>query len=119
MHTSTSETVSNCISYANSTKAAVGFAVMATNGDSLRDDIKAGKYEGVSFPEPKKGKWKGTKSKIPEAKRRAAVMEVHALRQEGMKAKDAVKECGMNWATYRNWQDQLNIDYRNLYASSL
>ena len=115
----TAQTISHCIAFANSTKQAVGFACQVSQGDSIRADIKAGKYEGVSFPEPRKGKWKGTKSKIPEATRRAAVMEVHALRQEGMKAKDAVKECGMNWATYRNWQDQLNIDYRNLYASSL
>ena len=67
----TAQTISHCIAFANSTKQAVGFACQVSQGDSIRADIKAGKYEGVSFPEPRKGKWKGTKSKIPEATRRA------------------------------------------------
>ena len=30
----------------------LGFAVMVSDGESLRDEIKAGLHEGVSFPDP-------------------------------------------------------------------
>ena len=109
--TTTQEIVSSCISYANSTKAAVGFAVMASSGDSLRDEIRAGKYEGVSFPDedkPRKARDRGT----TEEHRINTVELIHKMRGEGQKAREAAELNGICYETYTRWRDELKMPYK-------
>jgi len=109
MHTtSSSETISNCISYANSTKEAVGFAVMVSGSDSLRDEIKAGKYEGISFPEPKQRK---KRAHYSNAERIEKMEEVNGLRDTGFKKTQACAEASINPRMYEKWSMDLGIKY--------
>ena len=108
MNTTTTESIASCISYANSTKAAVGFAVMVTEGDSLRNDIKAGKYEGVSFPEPKQRKKRKTYS---NAQKIAKMEEINGLRDAGAKKTQACTDAGINSRMYEKWSVDLGIKY--------
>jgi len=105
----TAETISNCISYANSTKEAVGFAVMVTEGEAIRRNIQDGKYEGISFPEPPKER--KAREQTTEAHRIAVVNYVHELRHEGEKAREAAKIAGVSYQSYSRWRDDLDMPY--------
>ena len=109
----TAETISNCISYANSTKEAVGFAVMVTEGDSLRNEIRAGKYEGVSFPEPKQRKERKTYS---NAQKIAKIEEVNRLRDEGAKKTQGCDGAEISARMYERWSKDMGIDYKEKVA---
>ena len=104
----TTETVSSCIAFANSTKAAVGFAVMVSDGDSLREEIKAGKHKGISFPKTDQPKKRPTYS---NAQRIAKLEEVNRLRDEGAKKTQACHEAGVSCNAYQKWSMDLGIKY--------
>ena len=107
--TTTQETRSSCLAYANSTKAAVGFAVMVSDGASLRDEIKAGLHEGISFPDPKA--IKARTRETTEEQRIEAVKYIHQLRHEGAKAREAAKQAKVSYQTYSRWRDELDMQY--------
>ena len=108
----TAQTISNCISYANSTKAAVGFAVMVTEGEAIRRNIQDGKYEGVSFPDPPKAANKPPRKRPHARKERIRMVSaVHSLRRDGLSAVNAAKLVGVPYQTYAAWVVEERMPY--------
>lgn len=105
----TAETVSNCVKYASTLKPAVGFAVAAAEGQKLRDEIKAGKWEGISFPEVKDPR--ARKSPFSIERQREIVQVINDLRRGGATARQAASQGGVAYRTYSKWREALNMPY--------
>jgi hypothetical protein len=105
----TAETVSSCIQFASSLRNAVGFAVATSHGEQIRNDIKGGKHEGVSFPEPKTSRLYN--SPFSQDERRRIVAGIHSLRREGKKARWAAEDFDISYQTYSRWIDEEEMPY--------
>ena len=108
--TSTAESISSAVNYGNSLRQDVAFACHISAAPHIRRSIQEGRIEGVSFPPAPKPQRKYTRTETAED-RRETVLEVHRLRHEGLKAREAAKEAGLCYQTYSRWRDDLGIEY--------
>jgi len=106
----TGEMKTSAVNFATTLKPAVSFACMVSDADELRKQIANGQIEGVSFPVPKDNKGRGAKFTKSREARTAKVEEINKLRRTGVKARDAAKQCGTTYATYRHWAVDLGIE---------
>jgi ribosomal protein L13E len=71
--------------------------------------IQQGKVTGLTFPVKRKKMGKGCQFKTPRNERIAKVEAVNELRKAGMNARKAADKCGIVYAKYRHWADDLGI----------
>ena len=73
--------------------------------------IQQGKVSGLTFPAKRKKMGKGCQFKTPRSERLAKVEEVNALRMKGIRAREAAEQCGIGYAKYRHWVNDLGIEF--------
>lgn len=98
--------ISSAIAYLES-KAPTGFERFA---EQVRQSIKAGRVEGLTFPEAKEAKPLGGNHTSLE--RKAMVQATHDLRAGGMKAAEAAKSICGSHPTYYRWMEAEGMPYQ-------
>jgi hypothetical protein len=75
--------------------------------------IQQGKVTGLTFPAKRKKMSKGCQFKTPRVERLAKVFQINALRLTGVRARDAAEQCGIGYAKYKHWKDDLGIEFKH------
>jgi hypothetical protein len=107
MFTTTTESISSAVAYGASLKSPVSYAHQVGQAAKIREEIKSGKYPGVSFPDNPKIK---EANRLTE-KNRQAVSLVHSFRREGHSLAKSCKMAGVAVSTYADWKDRLKMPY--------
>ena len=104
----TAETISSAVQCASGLKGVVSYACAEGYAAENREAITAGRILGVRFSGPKERK---KYTKISDAEKVAVIKKINALRDGGMKKREAIEGCDVSVTSYEKWTVKFGINY--------
>lgn len=106
------ESISSAVAYTDSNpeiRKAINLSTFINQAAKLREDIKAGRTKGISFPAKKKSLRAGSRTRT-DAEKVRIVNGINNIRREGLSVPYACGEMQITARTYRNWAKMLGIE---------